>query len=138
MRIISSIMLAAALVATGAQAQAKPRESGEARLAKEIEGRIAGKPVNCLYSRNIRSTRIINGTAIVYEMNNRTIYVNRPASGATFLRDGDVLVTRTSTPQLCNVDIVRLYDTGARFERGSVGLGQFVPYTKPKTAASQR
>lgn len=137
MRIIPSILLAAAItVAAGAPAQAKPRESGEAKLAKEIAGRVPGKPVSCIYSRDIRSTRIIDGTAIVYEMNGNLLYVNRPPSGASFLRSGDALVTRTSTSQLCNVDIVRLYDTGARFERGSVGLGQFVPYKKVKPAAA--
>lgn len=133
MRIIPSIMFAAALVATGAQAQAKSSETGEARLAKEIAGRVEGKPVSCIPLNSIRSSRIITGTAIVYEGNNNTIYVNRP-SGASFLRQGDTLVTRTSLSQLCDVDIVRLYDTGARMERGSVGLGKFVPYKKVKKA----
>ncbi|MDX3910488.1 MAG: hypothetical protein QHC67_11785 [Sphingobium sp.] len=136
MRIIPSIMLSAALTAAGVQAQAAPNEKGEAKLAKEIEGRVAGKPVSCINFRDIRSSRIIDGTAIVYETSGRKIYVNRPTSGASFLRKGDALVTRTSLSQLCNVDIVRLYDTTARFERGSVGLGQFVPYEKVKSAAN--
>ncbi|MES1984866.1 MAG: hypothetical protein V4461_07905 [Pseudomonadota bacterium] len=136
MRILPSMILATALMAAGAQTQAASRDTPEQKLAKAIEGRTPGKPVNCINSRDIRSTRIITGTAILYETNNGTVYVNRPVSGASSLRDGDALVTRTSISQLCNVDIVRLFDTAARFERGSVGLGEFVPYKKVKSAAA--
>lgn len=136
MRKFSALLLSAALLTTSVQAQAasKPRETGEEKLAKAIEGRIAGKPVNCINFRDIRSSRIISGTAIIYEGSNGTLYVNRPASGASTLRTGDALVTRTSLSQLCNVDIVRLLDTASRFERGSIGLGQFVPYPRVKAA----
>lgn len=134
MRIIPTFMLASALLATGVAAQAKPTETGEQKLAKALEGRVAGKPVNCINLRDIRSSRIIDRTAIIYETNNNTFYVNRP-SGANFLDSNAALVTRTSISQLCNVDIVRLYDTSARMERGSVGLGEFVPYRKVKPAA---
>ena len=102
----------------------------EAELAKAVEGRVAGAPVDCLNLRDIQSTRIIDGTAIVYETLNRTLYINRPASGAAFLRWGLALVTDTHTSQLCSIDTVRLLDTGSRSEAGSVGLGKFVPYKK--------
>ena len=137
MRILSTLLAASALLATAGQAQAsKPRDTPEQKLAKAIEGRTPGKPVNCINSRDIRSTQIINGTAILYTSNNGTIYVNRPESGASFLRNGDALVTRTSISQLCNVDIVRLFDTASRFERGSIGLGEFVPYKKVRSASA--
>ena len=134
MRMIPMMLVAAVMVVTGVQAGAKPRETGEAALAKEIEGRVPGKPVNCLFLRDIRSTRIIDGTAIIYESSGNLLYVNRPASGASSLNRNDVLVTSTSISQLCNVDIVRLYDMASRFQRGSVGLGDFVPYKKVKPA----
>ncbi|AUW60386.1 hypothetical protein C1T17_16560 [Sphingobium sp. SCG-1] len=127
-------MLTSALLAAGVPAQAKPSESGEQKLAKALEGRVAGKPVNCINLRDIRSSRIIDRTAIIYETTNNTLYVNRP-SGANFLDSSAALVTRTSISQLCNVDIVRLYDTTARMERGSVSLGDFVPYRKVKPAS---
>ena len=66
---------------------------------------------------------------------NGTIYVNRPASGASSLDSSDILVTRTSTSQLCNVDIVRLMDSTTSFETGFVGLGDFVPYARVKKAS---
>lgn len=110
---------------TPAQARA------EARLAKIVEGRTAGAPVDCIVLQQINSTEIVDGTAIVYRMNNGTIYVNRPPSGANFLRRDLVLVTDTHSPNLCGVDIVRLLDSTSRMGAGSVGLGKFVPYPRP-------
>jgi len=125
-----SLLGASLLAALAVPAAAAPRD-GEADLAKAIAGRTAGKPVDCIQLRNIRSSRIIDRTAIVYEMNNGTIYVNRPRSGAESLDWTDVLVTETFTSQLCSIDVVKLYDTGIRMTTGWVGLDAFVPYTKP-------
>lgn len=132
-----SLLLASALAATSQMAGAAADRSPEAQIARATAGRIAGKPVDCIVQRDIRSSRIINGTAIVYETTNGTIYVNRPPAGAMALRDGAVLVTDTHSSRLCSVDIVHLYDTSSRMRTGSVGLGPFVPYTKPaKTPGS--
>ncbi|MFS2110751.1 hypothetical protein ACCC88_13750 [Sphingomonas sp. Sphisp140] len=129
-RISMSLLGASLLAALAVPAAAAPRD-GEAELAKAIAGRTAGKPVDCIQLRNIRSSRIIDRTAIVYEMNNGTIYVNRPRSGAESLDWTDVLVTETFTSQLCSIDVVKLYDTGIRMTTGWVGLDAFVPYAKP-------
>jgi hypothetical protein len=125
---IRKVLAASALVlaVTGAVA-ASPK--GEARLARMLEGRVPGKPVNCIYLPQIRSTQVISGTAIVYDAG-RTIFVNRPEGGARSLSSGDVLVTKPHANQLCSVDIVRVFDQGTHFERGFVNLGDFVPYTK--------
>jgi hypothetical protein len=123
-------ILAAALIA-GGTATAAPRDNSryEAKLAKALEGRTAGEPVKCINLRDIRSTEIIDRTAILYRMYNGTIYVNRP-SGAEILDNDDVLVTKTFTSQLCNIDIVQLVSRTSRFPSGSVGLSEFVPYGK--------
>ena len=122
------ILLSGALLA-GTAAQAKQPTPDE-QLARAIEGRVAGKPQDCLRQRDIRSSRIIDRKAIVYETAGGTIYVNTPDSGAASLRRDYVLVTNTHSDQLCSVDIVRLFDSGSHMQAGSVGLGKFVPYTK--------
>ncbi|MET0138313.1 MAG: hypothetical protein ABW048_11835 [Sphingobium sp.] len=125
-----SVMIAAGaalLAACGAQAAMKtPQE----RLAKALEGRVAGKPVDCINLRDIRSSEIIDRTAIIYTVG-RTLYLNTPESGAAFLNRGDILVTDTRSPQLCSIDVVRLVNSPSNMNSGSVGLGKFVPYTKP-------
>ena len=133
MRLVSSLIAGALLLAVS-PAQATPERDARsaAELDRALEGRTAGEPVDCLQLRDIRSSRIINRTAILYEMNNGTIYVNRPRSGASTLDKWDVLVTDTHLSRLCSIDIVRLYDPGLRIQTGFVGLGEFVPYHKPK------
>jgi hypothetical protein len=136
MNIRNRAIIAAALCAVAAPAlsasSATPR--GEARLAKALEGRVAGKPVNCLSLHDIRSSEIIDGTAIVYRTGANKLYVNRPSIGRESLDDDDILVTRTYGSQLCSIDTVRLLDRTSRFYSGFVGLGEFVPYTRaPKT-----
>lgn len=131
MRMIA-ILMGAALTVTGVQASAAKIDNGraEARLAKALAGHVAGKPVDCLQLRDIRSSRIIDRTAILYETSGGKMYVNRPRSGATSLDSGDIMITDTHSSQLCSIDIVRLYDSGARMQSGFVGLGKFVPYVK--------
>jgi len=125
------LILAAAIALPSAAVQAKPADPA-AQLARITAGRTAGTPVDCIQLNQIRSTQIVRDTAIVYSMNDGTIYVNQPASGANFLDSDDVLVTDTHSSQLCSVDIVKLLDSGTHMSTGSVGLGKFVPYPRAK------
>lgn len=130
-RIAIALMTATALLAAPA-AQAKPKLTGEEQLAKMLEGRQAGKPVDCISLQNSREAKVIDKTAIVYG-HGRTIYVNRPMN-ADDLDDDDVMVTKTSLSQLCKLDTVRLHDRSQYFFTGFVGLEQFVPYTRVASA----
>lgn len=126
---LKTMLLAAVVIAT--PAVAAHRDTPDVRLQKVLDGRVAGKPVNCISLTNANSSQIIDGKAIIYRVGGR-LYVNEPQSGAASLRDGDILVTRTFGSQLCSIDTVRLIDRGSRFPRGVVFLGPFVPYSKPK------
>ncbi len=130
MRTISSIA-AAVLLLAGSAAVAK--SNPEAELAKEIEGRVAGAPVKCINLTNIRNTRIIDNTAIIYDAGS-TIYVNHPRGGAQSLDKWDILVTKLHGSQLCSPEMVNLLDQSSRMTSGWVSLGDFVPYKKVKTA----
>ncbi|PWK92595.1 hypothetical protein [Fulvimonas soli] len=121
---------AAALVLGAARAAAPAGDAkGEAKLSELLAGRTAGQPVGCLRLDELRSSQIVDGTAIVYEGKRNTLYVNRP-NGASALRSQVVLVSRPHNAQLCKLDIVQLVDPGTRMPRGSVSLGSFVPYSK--------
>jgi len=130
-RIAIAVMTAAALMSAPAL-QAKEKPTGEERLAKLLEGREAGKPVDCISFSESRDAKVIDKTAIVYG-HGRTIYVNRPMN-ARDLDDNDVMVTKTSLSQLCKLDTVRMHDRSQFFFTGFVGLEQFVPYTRVASA----
>ena len=130
-RTIALSLTAGSLLLAGVAADAKPRLTPEEALAKKLEGRVAGAPVNCIYLPRVMKTQVYNKTAIAYESGS-TIWVNRPQSGASILNNNDIMLTTPQGSQLCNVDIVRIIDPMVGFWRGTVGLGQFVPYTKVK------
>lgn len=129
-RISTRLLGATLLAALAMPAAAAVQKDGEAEIAKAIAGRTAGTPVDCINLRDIRSSKIVDRTAIVYQMNNGVVYVNRPKTGAESLDWDDVLVTDTHSSQLCSIDTVKLYDTGIRSVTGWVGLGKFVPYPR--------
>jgi hypothetical protein len=122
------ITLLAGTLMLGGIAQAKPQDR-EAELARAIQGRVAEAPVQCIDLHRVRSSRIINGTAIVYDAGN-VIYVNRPENGADQLNQWDTMVTRTPSTRLCNVDTVTMIDRASHSFTGVVFLGDFVPYRR--------
>ena len=126
---IAMALSAAALLAAPA-VQAKPKLTGEQQLAKLLEGREAGKPVDCLPLSDTRDAKIIDKTAIDYG-SGRVIYVNRPTN-ADSLDDDDIMVTELHTSQLCKIDTVKLHDRSSHMFSGFVGLNEFVPYRRVK------
>ena len=123
-------ILLATAVSNPSSAKTTATNRAQDRLARALEGRTAGTPVDCLNLRTIRSSEIIDHTAIIYRTNGNRVYVNYP-DGADFLDRDDILVSRTYGSQLCSIDIVQLVDRSSRFPSGSVGLGKFVPYVLP-------
>lgn len=132
MRKVIVLMLSAAALAAPTLAIAETPAKAQARLERALAGRVAGEPVDCIDLHRIRSTQIIDRTAILYDMGGGTIYLNRPENGASTLDRWDTLVTDTHSHRLCSIDVVRLYDTSARMHTGFVFLGEFVPYRKPR------
>jgi hypothetical protein len=128
MRKIAMALAAGAALLAGTAVEAKPKLTGEEQLAKALEGRVAGEPVNCISLFDSRDQRVIDKTAIVYG-SGRTIYVNRP-SNARDLDSDDIMVSTIHGSQLCDLDIVRTHERSGFFPTGFVGLEQFVPYRK--------
>ncbi len=127
---IAGAAVAAGLLAAPA-VQAKPRLTPEQRLEKLLAGRTAGEPVSCISTYNSRELEVLDKTALVFG-HGSTIYVNRPAN-AEHIDDDDILVTKTSTSQLCKLDIVTTVDRSGHFQTGFLNLGDFVPYKRIKS-----
>ena len=122
-----------AAAAAGAALVAGPtlgaeRLTGEAKLAKLLEGRVAGEPQSCINTRVNQNQRVIDGTAVIYG-SGKTVWVNVPHN-AKDLDDSDAMVVRMHGSRLCRQDIVTTFDIGMRMYTGNVFLGDFVPYTR--------
>lgn len=130
MKKIALALAAVASIATvAAPAVGRERITGDEKLAKLLEGRVAGQPQNCINTRIHRDSQVIDGTAVVYGRG-RTIWVNVPAN-ARDLDDNDALLIRQTGSNLCRQDIVTTFDNAGGFYTGNVFLGDFVPYTRP-------
>ncbi|MFO1254862.1 MAG: hypothetical protein U1E37_04255 [Sphingomonadaceae bacterium] len=128
MRKVAIAITAAAALLAGPALQAKPRLTPQQELAKLLEGREPGKPTHCLSSVDTREMRVLDKTAIVYGWGN-TIWVNVPRN-VEDLDDDDIMVTKTSGGQLCNLDIVHTVDRTSHMTTGFINLGDFVPYRR--------
>jgi hypothetical protein len=129
MKNLTLIMAGAAALAFGASgASAGDSLRGEEKLAKMLEGRVAGEPVRCISTLRNNSS-IIDNTAMVFD-EGKTIYVARPMHPEG-LDPFDVLVIkRFSSSRLCTNDQMHTIDRTGGYFTGIVFLEEFVPYTK--------
>ena len=125
----AALAVAALLAASGcvSTTAAERAAEGEAKLARMLEGRVAGQPQSCISAWQNRNLEVIDETAIVYDAGN-TIYVARPAQPQS-LDSSDILVIERTGSQLCKHDIVRTVSQSG-FMTGVVFLGDFVPYVE--------
>ena len=127
--------LAAAILLTGCAHAGQ--STTEAPLGEKAQAALETfEPVgtrSCINLRTVRSTRIVDDTAIIYEVSADRWFVNRPSGGrCAALQPGRALVTRLTTGNLCNVDIVRVIDPPSPMDYGSCALGPFIEYRKKK------
>lgn len=124
---LAVVAAAAGLVAAPLSAA---RPTGEERLAKLIEGRVAGEPRRCITTIGSRNLTIIDKTAIVYKAGNK-VWVNRTADPRS-IDDSDILIIRKfgGSSQLCRMDNITLADRYSGMFSGVIFLEDFVPYEK--------
>lgn len=126
------ILIAAALqIAVPAAAEQGVAASAELIFVPPVPDDQPVRPAataQCLALAQVRATRIIAGTGIVYRISSRRQFINRVRGDAAMLKEGQILHIRTGGSLLCAGDVVYLLDgltgTSVRF----VGLGSFEPY----------
>ena len=120
---------ALALAGTAASAESATARKGEERLARMLEGRVAGEPVACITTMRSNKLQVIDEVGLVYDAG-KTIYVAR-ATDPRMLRSFDVLVMhRFDASRLCAHEPMRTVDRTSGFTTGVVFLHDFVPYTR--------
>lgn len=126
------LAIAALALAAPAVAQTEPAAEqmtrGQERLAKLLDGRVAGEPTDCVFNRPSARLYIIDETALVYESGDK-IYVNYTRNPES-LDDGDYLVLRNPGPNLCRTTQITTRDRAGNFFSGVVFLDEFIPYER--------
>ncbi len=130
-------MTIAALILAALTATASARETDASRLtdreAKELatafEGKVAGKPVNCVSNFRGENLHAVGDNTLIYRINRNLIYRNNVLGTCRGLSFGDTLVLRVYGSQYCRGDIARVVNLQSGIMTGSCVLGDFVPYT---------
>lgn len=116
---------------TGDEAEPAQTEmtDGEKRLARMLEGRVAGEPQNCIRQLLNERLTVIDKTAYVYG-SGRTIYVQRTRNPEDIDRDDTLVSRRFNASELCKQDVVTTIDPVLGFFTGAVFFDDFIPYTR--------
>ncbi len=100
-------------------------------LSKELDGKVAGAPVNCISNFQGTNTIRVSDDILLYRVSGRLVYQNNLRGSCPGLaRDSDILVTETFGSSYCKGDLIKLVDRSSGIQGPVCSLGQFVPYKK--------
>jgi len=91
---------------------------------------------SCVQLNRIDQTRILDKKNILFEMDNRTRYLNTLPHNCPGLTPYRAISYKTSINQLCSTDIITVFEPGlpAPNSYGSCGLGKFTLLKKKEGA----
>lgn len=130
---IPALLLAAVAVSASAKAPEPVKlDPDEAKaLAKALDGKGAGKPVDCVSSIMGDRLRAVGDHTLIYKVNKQLTYRNDLVGTCHGLSFGDTLVLKVFGSQYCRGDIARVVNLTNGTLTGSCSLGDFVPYSAP-------
>ncbi len=129
MKLLAAFAAGTALALAAAPALAiSPSERAEAKLARMLEGRVAGQPEQCINAMRSNHIEVIEHVGLVYDAG-ETIWVAR-VTDPRMLDHWDVPVIRRFGSQLCSNDSIRTVDRSSGFTTGVLFLEDFVPYRR--------
>jgi hypothetical protein len=101
--------------------------------AQAQEPQATPKSVSCINLRDIDSTNVQDDKTIIFKMRGKKYYKNDLSYRCHGLGFAKAFSMRTSSSQLCSIDIIRVLENygGGLQEGAGCGLGKFVEYTPP-------
>jgi hypothetical protein len=106
-------------------------EKQSAQLTKELTGKVAGAPVNCINDFNGTNLIRISDDILLYRVSGNLVYKNQLRSSCPGLaRDSDIIVSEQFGSQKCKGDLLRMVDRTSGIQGPVCSLGEFVPYRK--------
>lgn len=104
-------------------------------LTKQLAGKVAGAPVNCISDYNSTNIVRISDDILLYRVSGNLVYKNNLRGSCPGLaRDSDIIVSEQFGGQKCRGDLIKLVDRTSGIQGPVCSLGEFVPYRKDKNA----
>lgn len=135
MRSMSLLLLAGTVGACAPVEPVARTPQAEAHLQQLLSGRIPAPPLACLADYRSNDMVVIDDSTVLFR-DGRTVYRNDFQGGTcNHLGSGfyALLTRRVGGIGLCRGDIAEVIDTGTGMTVGSCVIGDFVPYTKPRS-----
>ncbi len=108
------------------------------KLAKALENyQKTGKTRLCVSLTRIDTSRVIDDYTILFLMKGDKAYVNRLPNRCSRLGYEKSFSYSLSTNQLCNVDLITVFDSSSNIPGPTCGLGKFEEYVKKPKADEQ-
>lgn len=125
------LLLSAIGIASSGLAVAYAREKAPAPQVRAV-----GSPKSCVSIQQIRSTDVVDSRTIDFKMTGGKTYRNALSHSCPGLDFSEAFSYKTSTNQLCSVDIIRVVENyGGRLNEGAgCGLGKFQQVEKVTSA----
>lgn len=118
-----------------------PAEAGQPRAAaltpkqaetldKQLAGKVAGKPLNCINDTANYSSIKVSDNILLYRASGKLVYRNDLKGDCPGLaRDNDIMVLRKyGSSQTCEGDFFHLVDRTSGIRGPTCVFGEFVPY----------
>lgn len=124
-----------ALAACGMAASGpEPRSArAETRLARALDGKVAGEPLKCIPRHGRNDLEIVDDNTLLFKNGRNLVYRNDPEGGCSGLDPTRTIVTTSLTGDLCRGDTIRVVDRGSRSVISACAFSDFVPYRRPGT-----
>ena len=90
------------------------------------------EPIRCVKIDRIENVDVIDNENVVFQIGINNYYLNTLPYACNGLRLNESIMYRTSTNELCDIDVITVLDKiGPGFQAGpSCGLGNFKPITR--------
>lgn len=136
--LLAASILPLTLLAACAQVDSTPKpltEKQSSLLSKQLGGKVAGKPVNCISDFNGTNVIRVSDDILLYRVSGNLVYKNNLRSSCPGLsRDSDIIVSEQFGSQKCRGDLLRLVDRTSGMQGPVCSLGEFIPYRKDRNA----
>ena len=117
------------LLFAGCAAVAAAADRDQEDLARDLAGRVAGPPQDCVPSQQTESLRVVDSQTIAYG-GGRTLWVNRLDSACPGLTAMDRLIVETHGSEYCRSDHIRAIGFSGGIPGPICFLGRFTPYRR--------
>jgi Family of unknown function (DUF6491) len=135
---LAAVILPVFLLAACGEVDSTPKPLSEKQstlLAKELDNKTAGAPVNCISDFNATNLVRVSDDILLYRVSGNLVYQNKLRYSCPGLaRDSDIIVSEQFGGQKCRGDLIRLVDRSSGIQGPTCSLGEFVPYRRDKKA----